>query len=673
MIASKPRHFLLPALLWLASTLPAAAQPTFASPGRYQPTAEERAEIQKKLELLKTQLGDMPSSTRPDDVVADVLIFQKAGTRALEHDELFEKKDVATVLTVLDWGVERARTRLQNLPFPWTIGRGSIARGFTSKIDGSIQPYAVIVPESLVVNREKRARLDVVLHGRDQTISEARFIARFDHKPSPKNPEADAQDKITLHVFGRGNNAYRWAGETDVFEAIEAVKRNYPIDDRRVVLRGFSMGGAGAWHLSLHHPSSWSSVEAGAGFTETEHYANLTDTPVYEEKALRIYDAVDYALNAYDVPIVGYGGEVDPQLQASTNIVEALKSLGFTLKTDGLVTRGEGIDFLRLVGAQMGHKVDPASAKIMKAFHDEHAIKGVNLDSKHIRFATYTAKYGKAGWLAIEQLREHYARAEVDAEIQGDKLIIHKAENVALLAVDRHVGETITLGGESFPLESAVKGLLPNVYFRRVGEGWKALDYRQSRAFEEGVDPVKRRGLQGPIDDAFTAPFVCVRGTGTPWSQAIGRWSTSRLDEFLKDWSTWMRGDARVIDDSAVNADETERANLILFGDPGSNAVIAKILKDLPMLTWTRAEVRLGGETYTAADHVPVLIAPNPLNPRRYVVLNSGHTFGADAFVNTNAMLYPRLGDYAVFRTDGRNAALKASGYFDEGWSLHAK
>ena len=37
----------------------------------------------------------------------------------------------------------------------------------------------------------------------------------------------------------------------------------------------------------------------------------------------------------------------------------------------------------------------------------------------------------------------------------------------------------------------------------------------------------------------------------------------------------------------------------------------------------------LGGETYTAADHVPVLIAPNPVNPLRYVVINSGHTFGA--------------------------------------------
>ena len=51
-------------------------------------------------------------------------------------------------------------------------------------------------------------------------------------------------------------------------------------------------------------------------------------------------------------------------------------------------------------------------------------------------------------------------------------------------------------------------------------------------------------------------------------------------------------------------------------------------------------------------------------------MLNSGHTFGAAEFAGTNALLFPRLGDYAVFQTDGRNATVKASGFFDEGWSL---
>src|SRR5262249_48903696 len=239
-------------------------------------------------------------------------------------------------------------------------------------------------------------------------------IAAHEGRPATKD-----QPGLVLHVFGRGNNAYRWAGETDVFEAIDAVGRNVPVDDRRVVLRGFSMGGAGAWHLGLHHPSLWSSVEAGAGFTESKNYARLKDLPDVQEKALHIYDAVDYALNAFDVRVAGSGGEDDPQLRASTNVVEALKGLGFTLRTDGLLTRGEGIDFLGVVGARMGHKVDPASAKVLKEFHDAHAVKGANLEPKRVRFVTYTVKYGRAAWLSVEQMGEHYRRAGGDATGPG--------------------------------------------------------------------------------------------------------------------------------------------------------------------------------------------------------------------------------------------------------------
>ena len=169
---------------------------------------------------------------------------------------------------------------------------------------------------------------------------------------------------------------------------------------------------------------------------------------------------------------------------------QALKALGFGMKTEGLITRGEGIDFLRVVGAKMGHKVDPASAKILNEWHDTHAKTGLNLSPKRLRFVAYTAKHGKAAWLSIEALRQHYRRSEIDAEIVGAAVVVHKAENIAVLAVDRHAAETIDFGdGKTFDLEPAVKGLLPNVYFRHTDAGgWIQLDYDASRNFEENVD-----------------------------------------------------------------------------------------------------------------------------------------------------------------------------------------
>ncbi|MGE3821360.1 MAG: alpha/beta hydrolase-fold protein [Isosphaeraceae bacterium] len=656
---------------WIALTLltwagDASAQPTFPAPDRFAPTEAQRGEIQAKTARLAEAIQALPPGL-PRDLVDDVAVYLKAAQWVDRLGEYFDARDVATTLAVIDRGTARAGHLAAGGPVPWASTRGAVIRAYTSKVDGSVQPYAVIVPEGLEFGPENRARLDVILHGRNQTLSEVRFIATHDGKPAPPS----AAGKITLHVFGRTNNAYRWAGEADVFEAIEAVKSDYPIDDRRVVLRGFSMGGAGAWHLGLHHPSLWSSVEAGAGFTETKNYAKLKDVPEYQLKTLRIYDAEDYALNAFNVPIVGYGGEDDPQLQASTNVVEALKRLGFTLSTEGLLTRAEEFDFLRVVGANMGHKVDPASAKIMDAFHDERASPNGPRRPRRSRFVTYTLKYGKAAWFSIEAMTRHYDRAEVDAEIQDSRVIVHKAENVDVLAVDRHAGRTLTIGGTEFPLELAAEGLLPNVYFRRVEEAqgsWRPLDHDESRAFEENAERGKRRGLQGPIDDAFTGPFLCVRGTGKPRFAAVARWSDDRLARFQDEWPRFLRGDLRVKKDVEVNQEDIENYHLILFGDPDSNWLIGRVNKDLP-LDWGREWLNLGGESYAAAEHAPVLIAPNPLNPRRYVVINSGHTFGAREFRGTNALLHPRLGDWAVFHTGGASGSLRASGFFDEGWS----
>ena len=93
-------------------------------------------------------------------------------------------------------------------------------------------------------------------------------------------------------------------------------------------------------------------------------------------------------------------------------------------------------------------------------------------------------------------------------------------------------------------------------------------------------------------------------------------------------------------------------------------------------LTWTREIMRLAdGRAFAAADHVPVLIYPSPFHAGRYVVLNSGHTFHAADFQGTNALLYPRLGDYAVLKLGPADRELAgaetvAAGLFDDAWQI---
>jgi hypothetical protein len=84
--------------------------------------------------------------------------------------------------------------------------------------------------------------------------------------------------------------------------------------------------------------------------------------------------------------------------------------------------------------------------------------------------------------------------------------------------------------------------------------------------------------------------------------------------------------------------------------------------------------VRLGSKTFGAGHHVPVLIYPNPLNPKRYIVLNSGFTFREYDYLN-NARQVPKLPDFAVLDVDvpvtARAAGgIVAAGFFTEEWGL---
>ena len=59
--------------------------------------------------------------------------------------------------------------------------------------------------------------------------------------------------------------------------------------------------------------------------------------------------------------------------------------------------------------------------------------------------------------------------------------------------------------------------------------------------------------------------------------------------------------------------------------------------------------------------------AGSALNPKRYVVVNSGFTFAA-AGSGSNAQQTPKLPDYAVFEAAGNSVVF--AGFFDEHWKL---
>jgi hypothetical protein len=617
--------------------------------------------IAEKTAALKAVIHNLKGRLK-DDVLAEVEVYAKAAEWVARHGEYFGDTAKWTV-AVLDDGLKRAEASANAGDPPWrrTAGR-SVVRAYRSRIDGSVQPYAVTAPASYGQDPNKAWRLDVVLHGRDATLTEVKFLNAFRAKPAPAD-----QEFVQLDIFGRGNNAYRWAGEEDVFEALHAFLASDQgtrgvLDFRRYVVRGFSMGGAGAWHLGLHHPSHWAVIGPGAGFTTTLGYVRgLPDRlPQYVEKCLRIYDAVDYAENASGVPVVAYAGEKDPQIQAARNIEARLKSLG--------------IPMTFLVAPDTEHRLTPEYARKAEAEYAKYAGPGKGRPEapERVRFVTHTLKYYHCDWVYLMRLDRHYDRTSVDARRTKDGFQVATQNVRALVLLQPDVSQQE--GGTTFRCD--IDGQVveakggPGVGLIKSNGRWTAV----SAARLWRVAPEKTPAFQGPIDDAFCRAFLCVRGTGTSWHPAVGRYAAGELDRFARTWDKYLRGVLRIKDDTAVTEDDVQNNHLILFGDPASNSLIAKVLPHLPV-TWTKERVAFGDVSGPADTHVPILIQPNPLNPRMYVVLNSGHTFHADAFQGTNALLYPRLGDYALLRlaptdSDALRTETVTAGLFDEFWKL---
>lgn len=635
---------------------------------KFDPPAAKSPD-EKTLDLIKHRtiklaeaIKAIPATT-PEPVRSDVEIYHKAAEWIVRHGEWLHADSGKWTLAVLDQGLQRAADAAQGKA-PWREPAGKTASfGYRSIVDGSVQPYAVTYPLDYGKDPKKKWRLDVVLHGRDSTICEVKFLYQHNGKAAAKD-----QDYVQIEIYGRGNNAYRWAGERDVLEAIadfirrenELGEKNSKmpnrerIDHSRIILRGFSMGGAGTWHIGLHHPDLFCAIGPGAGFTTTHGYIKGLPNPLppYQEPLLHIYDAVDYAENAFNVPIVAYSGEKDPQKLAADNIEKRLKELKIDRMTH-LIAPGLEHQF----PADWQKKAHTEFAKYVTSGRPEYP--------ERVHFTTYTLKYPECDWIRIEKLEKHYEKAQVEGVVMGDTIKIKTANIKALYVTRNDKVETIEIDGEKV----FYKGVVSTNFEKQNG--------RWAVAKAVGNDLWKRAHLCGPIDDAFHLPFVCVRGTGAPWHDTTSKSAEAQLQRFEKEWDKWMRGKLPIKTDKDVTKEDIDNKHLILFGDPASNSLIAKTLAKLPV-TWDKEQLVVGGQKYESSKHLPMLIYPNPLNPRKYVVLNSGHTFHETDFKGTNALLYPRLGDYAVVRplpTDKEPAAFEVmkAGIFDDGWKISEK
>ena len=618
---------------------------------------ESAAHLRREIDMLSAELTARPELR---SLLPDVAIFHKAVDWALRYDEFFDPKEIEAAQEQLAIGQARVK-ELREGRASWAAADGLIVRGYRSSIDDSIQPYGLVIPSGWMQAPATARPLWLWLHGRAEKLSELAFL-----RDRMKNAgDLVPGNAIVLHLYGRFCNANKFAGETDLFEALADLQKRYAIDPERIVVTGFSMGGAAAWHVAAHHAGRWAAAAPGAGFAETADYSKIfaagkEPPPWWEQMLWRWYDATAYAANLSNLPVLAYSGELDKQRQAAEIMSKAMAAEGLTLE--------------HLIGPQTEHKYHPETKAELLSKLGAHTAEGRAQMPPRVRFTTWTLRYDTMEWLKIDALERHWSRADIDAELVDEGTFQIKTKNVAAF--------TIALPTAPSPLD---KTHPPRVLIddqELVGppvvDHWTAHFQKISGKWTVTPKPPearlrKRHGLTGPIDDAFMDRFVFVRPTGTAANPQVGAWAEAEMTRAITQWRTVFRGDVRVINDSAVTNEIIADANLVLWGDTGSNSVLARVASRLP-ISWSADALGVAGRSYAAADHAPVFIYPNPLNADRYIVVNSSFTFRAGS-AQSNALQTPKLPDWAVIdlRTPPDLTAPGAvvdAGFFDEHWQL---
>ena len=532
-------------------------------------------------------------------------------------------------------------------------------RTVRSKMDGELLFYRFQLPKDY--DKSKRYPVDIHLHCSGALVWRATWV---DGRPStdPKNVNLGQNNQavwpnegIQISASGRGQGMYQGVAEAAVMEIVADIKKQFAVDEDRIVTGGDSMGGVGGFRVGTLHPDQFSAFRSLSG-------TQMIPDKTYFSSNLLLENLCDIGTAFMDAGKDGFSK------QTAVGIAE-LKSLQ-----------------QKYPGCYPIHTVfDPeashggVSAPLCQETYKWMRTLKRDLWPKTVVYKTYCLRYDGAYWAHIDMVDEPTAPARIEAQVQDGGKVRVAVENVQrfrlnlakdLVGAAADVAVSIN-GGEA--IKAAAGG---EAYFASVGGKWTLSKDR----LPEGL--VKTHGVSGPIADAFMEnPVLMVFGTadgkdaekGNKIVDGIVRYFFGHREGYLAMHTAFDRKADKDLSDSDI-----AEKNLVLVGTPKQNTVLARIVEKLPV-KFLDDGVEVGGKAYRDKGAGLVMIYPNPLNPKRYVLLmpewvadTNGRSHG-----DVENTLYG-FGDYVVGKLgnvgDRGSSVIQVigKGSFDSRWQVPA-
>jgi predicted esterase len=524
---------------------------------------------------------------------------------------------------------------------------GMVRLAYVDDVDGSVQWCRAYLPANY--DPQRAWPMVVVLHGYNPPnpayIKWWSIADRHDRF-------ADMYGAIIIHPMGRYNTGYNGIGDRDVVRAVALAKQRFSVDEDRVSLMGFSMGGGGTWHVGTRHPDLFASLVPIYGGFDYRFYLPEDFIPKlgpWERLRFDKDSSFAQAEQLLDLPIWVIHGDADQVVDPahSRYAVRMLQRWGYNVR------------YWEVPG--LGHE-DPG--ELREPFQWMLAQRR-NTRPSHVRVRAGDLTYAAAYWVRITQRDDPMAFVTADAQFTGPNALQLDTDN----ALEVILTPPAPLVNPAQPLRVVWNGEERTLPFDNQGRAvLRAAGYAPA-----GL--VKTPAVDGPLFDLETTPFAIVQGTTSP-DPMMRRLCEQQAQRAVRDWEVYQHATPRLFKDTEISDEDLARYSLALIGGPADNAITKRLSDRLPLQVSSN-EIAIDGRAFPVRDAVVRMIYPHPLNPERYVVVLAA-TSPAGLYLAGSLPDLANSLDFCIM--DGRmpdagqgrqeERVLPAMGVFDRNWRL---
>lgn len=531
-------------------------------------------------------------------------------------------------------------------------------RTFISRIDGSVQTYAV----NPARKPGPSAALVLSVHGAGvEAFNQANAYSgkSWAHIVAPTN----------RRPFG-----YDWEdwGRLDAIEVLEEAQRRLESDRERVYLTGHSMGGHGTWHIGVTYPDRFAAIGPSAGWIRFATYAprqGIDDPTPVEEIFNRVMlpgDPMALSSNFQHQGIYILHGALDENVPAdqSRQMMDHLAPFHEDVVYHEENEAGHWWDNSDEPGADC---VDWAP---MFDFFARHALPGQEM-IRRVHFCTANPGVSdRCHWLRIDaQTAPHrMSRASLRYD-PGKRRVTGVTENVARICLNLMKWEPVDTLFLDIDGQRLKAGCQP-------GSGpviWLSSDAGKWSVMTGPPDPsLKRAERYGPFKDVFRNRMNFVYGSrGTPeenaWAFAKARYDAECI---------WYQGNGGidVIKDTDFDPVQDPDRNVILYGNRNTNAAWRALLDACPIVV-KKGSVSVGKRKIRGNDLACLFLYPRPASDTACVGAVGGSGILGMRLTDLRPYLYSgyALPDCVVFDSsiiERGHEAVRAAGFFGLDWGV---